>query len=144
MLLLKCCTQYASKLGKISSGHRTGKGHSSFQPQRKAMWKDIQATTHLHSSHTLAKEKKVKSFSHVWLFATPWTVAYHVPPSMGFPGKNTGVGCHFLLQEIFRNQGLNPGLPHCRQTLYHLRHQGSAQNSPIQASTVHAPWISRC
>ena len=42
-----------------------------------------------------------------------------------FPGKNTGVGCHFLLQEIFLTQGLNPGLPHCRQTLYHLSHQGS-------------------
>ena len=33
------------------------------------------------------------------------------------PGKNTGVGCHFLLQGIFPTQGLNPGLPHCRQTL---------------------------
>ena len=39
----------------------------------------------------------------------------------GFPGKNTGVGCHFL-QEIFPTQGLNPGLPHCRQTLYYLSH----------------------
>ena len=36
------------------------------------------------------------------------------------PGKNTGVGCRFLLQGIFPTQGLNPGLPHCRQTLYHL------------------------
>ena len=42
-----------------------------------------------------------------------------------FPGKNTGVGCHFLLQEIFLTLELNPGLPHCRQTLYHLTHQGS-------------------
>ena len=42
-----------------------------------------------------------------------------------FLGKNTGVGCHFLLQEIFPTQGLNPGLPHCRQMLYHLSHQGS-------------------
>ena len=42
-----------------------------------------------------------------------------------FPGKNTGVGCHFLLQEIFPTQGLNPGLPHCRQTLYRLSQQGS-------------------
>ena len=42
-----------------------------------------------------------------------------------FPGKNTGVGCHFLLQEIFPTQGLNPGLPHRRQMLYHLSHQGS-------------------
>ena len=37
MMLLKCCTQYASKFGKLSSGHRTGKGQFSFQSQRKAM-----------------------------------------------------------------------------------------------------------
>jgi len=35
------------------------------------------------------------------------------------------VGCHALLQEIFLTQGLNPGLLHCRQILYHLSHQGS-------------------
>ena len=39
--------------------------------------------------------------------------------------KNTGVGCHFLLQGIFLTQGLNPGLLHCRQILFHLSHQGS-------------------
>ena len=39
--------------------------------------------------------------------------------------KNTGVVCHALLQGIFPTQGLNPGLPHCRQILYHLSHQGS-------------------
>ena len=43
-----------------------------------------------------------------------------------YPGKNTGVGCHALLQGIFPNQGLNPGLLHCRQILYHLSHQGSS------------------
>ena len=43
----------------------------------------------------------------------------------GFPGKNSGVGCHFLLQGIFHTQGLNPGLPHCRQMLYPLSHKGS-------------------
>ena len=42
-----------------------------------------------------------------------------------FPGKSTGVDCHFLLQGIFWTQGLNPGLSHCRQMLYHLSHQGS-------------------
>ena len=116
---------------------------------------------------------KVKLLSLVQLFATPWTAAYQVPPSMGFsrqefwsglpfpsprhesekwklsrsvvsdsswphglqptrflhpcgfPGKSTGVGCHCLLQEIFPTQGLNQGLPHCRQTLYCLSHQGS-------------------
>ena len=42
-----------------------------------------------------------------------------------FPGKSTGVGCHFLLQGIFPTQGSNPGLPHYRQTLYLPSHQGS-------------------
>ena len=42
-----------------------------------------------------------------------------------FPDKNTGVGCHFLLQGNFPTQGSNPGLPHYRQTLYHLSHKGS-------------------
>ena len=41
------------------------------------------------------------------------------------PGKNTGLGCHALLQGIFPTQGSNPGLPHCRWILYHLSHQGS-------------------
>ena len=41
------------------------------------------------------------------------------------PGKNIGVGCCFLLQVIFPTQGSNPGLPHCRQILYHLSHRGS-------------------
>ena len=41
------------------------------------------------------------------------------------PDKNTGVGCHALLQRIFPIQGLNPGLLCCRQILYHLNHQGS-------------------
>ena len=53
MMLCKCCTQYASKFGKLSSGHRTGKGQFSFQSQRKAMPKNAQATAQLHSSHTL-------------------------------------------------------------------------------------------
>ena len=44
------------------------------------------------------------------------------------PGKNTVVGCHFLLQEIFPTQGLNPGLPYCRQLLYHLSQQGKCFN----------------
>ena len=45
-------------------------------------------------------------------------------------GKNTGVGCHALLQGIFPIQGSNPGLPHCRQILYCLSHQGSPRFPP--------------
>ena len=54
-MLWKCCTQYASKFGKLNSGHRTGKGQFSFQSQRKAMPKNAQTTAQLHSSHTLVK-----------------------------------------------------------------------------------------
>ena len=46
-----------------------------------------------------------------------------------FPGKSTGVGCHFLLQGIFPTQGSNPGLPRWRQMLYHLSYQGSPSHS---------------
>ena len=55
MVLWKCCTQYARKLGKLSSGHRSGKGQFSFQSQRKAMPKNDQTATQLHSSHMLVK-----------------------------------------------------------------------------------------
>ena len=44
---------YASKFGKLSSGHRTGKGQFSFQSQRKAMPKNAVTTAQLHSSHML-------------------------------------------------------------------------------------------
>ena len=68
---------------------------------------------------------KVKSLSHVWLFATPWTVAYHAPPSLGLSRQEYWSGLPFPSPEIFPTQGSNPGLPHCRQTLYRLSHQGS-------------------
>ena len=41
------------------------------------------------------------------------------------PVKNTRVGCHALLQGLFPTQGSKPGVPCCRQILYHLSHQGS-------------------
>ena len=53
--VVKVCTQYASKFRKLISGHRTGKGHFSFQSQRKAMPKNAQTTTQLHLSHRLIK-----------------------------------------------------------------------------------------
>ena len=68
-------------------------------------------------------------FSHIRLFETQWTFAHQALLSMGFSSKSTGVGCHFLLQGIFPTQGSNPGLPHYRQTLYRLSHQGSLRNS---------------
>ena len=56
----------------------------------------------------------------------PWTVGLPGSSVHGdSPGKNTGVGCHALLQGIFPTQGLNSGLLHCGQILYCLSHQGS-------------------
>ena len=46
------------------------------------------------------------------------------------------MGCHFLLHEILPTQGSNPGLPHCRQMLYRLSHQGSLQFSSVVQSCL--------
>ena len=48
-----------------------------------------------------------------------------------FPGKDIGVGCHFLLQGIFPTQGWSPGLLHCRQIIYQLSYKGSLSCSYI-------------
>ena len=66
---------------------------------------------------------KSESCSVVSNSTTPWTtqsVEYSRPEY-----KNTRVGSYSLLQGIVPTQGLNPGLPHCRQILYQLSHQGS-------------------
>ena len=56
-----------------------------------------------------------------------------------FPGNSTEVDCHFLLQGIFPTQGSNPGLPHCRQMLYRLSHQGSPITKEIVSKTTIGP-----
>ena len=52
---------------------------------------------------------------HPWGLYSPWNS----------PGQNTGVGSQSLIQEIFPTQGSNPGLQHCRQSLYQLSPKGS-------------------
>ena len=74
-MLWKCCTQYTSKFGGLSSGHRTGKGQFSFQSQRKAMPKNAQTTAQLHSSHTLVKQ--CSKFSKPG-FNSMWTVNFQM------------------------------------------------------------------
>jgi len=58
------------------------------------------------------------------LTATAWTVA-HQAPVHGFSRQEYWSGLPFFLQGIFPTQELSPGLPHCRQILYRLSHQGS-------------------
>ena len=54
-MLLKSCTQYVSKFGKLSSGHRAGKGQFSSQPQRRTVPKNVHTTIHLYSLHMLVR-----------------------------------------------------------------------------------------
>ena len=74
-MMLKCLTQYSSKFGKLSSSCRTGKGQFSFQSQRKAMSKNVQTTTQLYLSHTLAKQ--CSKFSKPG-FNSTWTVNFQI------------------------------------------------------------------
>ena len=71
-MLWKCFTQYASKFGKLSSGHGTGKGQFSFQSLRKALPKDAQTTTQFHM---LAK--KCSKFSKLG-FNSTWTMKFQI------------------------------------------------------------------
>ena len=114
MMLSKCCTQYVNKSGR-PSGHSTGKVQSSSQFPRRVVLKNVQIIGQLHSSPKLVKKKQV--LSRVRLCSSmdcspPGSSVHGI-----FPGKNTRVGCHFLLQGIFLTQGSKPGLLHSRQTL---------------------------
>ena len=62
---------------------------------------------------------------------TAWLQPARLLCPWNFPGKNTRVGCHALLQRIFPPQGSNPGLLHCRQILYPLNHHGSPNHQWI-------------
>ena len=54
---------------------------------------------------------KVKSLSHVWLFSTPWTVAYQAPPSMGFSRQEYWSGVPFSSPRNLPDPRIEPGSP---------------------------------
>ena len=85
-------------------------------------------------------EKGIAMHSSVLAWKIPWTEEPGELQSTGsqrvrrdcpwdFPGKNTGVSGHFLLQGIFPTQGPNPRLLHGMQILYRLSHQGSTEHA---------------
>ena len=82
---------------KLSNGHRTGKGQFSFQSQRKAMPKNVRS--------------EVKSLSRLRLFATPWTVTFQAPLSMGFSRQEYWSGLPFPSPGDLPNPGIEPGSP---------------------------------
>ena len=70
-------------------------------------------------------EGVLSRFSRARLFVTLWTVTRQAPPSVGSPGKNTGAGCHALLQGIFPTRALNTRLLHWQTDSLPLGHLGS-------------------
>ena len=74
-MLLECCTQYASKFRKLSSGHRVGKCQFSFQSQRRTMPKNVQTTAQLYSFHMLVR---LCSKSFKLGFSITWTENFQV------------------------------------------------------------------
>ena len=116
--------EFWSELPLLSPGDRP---HPGIEPESPALQVDSSPSeppgkpkVHPDSAATrnpLERKEKVKTLSHVQFFTTPWTVPARLLHPWDSPGKNPGVGCHFLLQGIFPTQGSNPGLPHCRQML---------------------------
>ena len=68
---------------------------------------------------------KVKSLSCVRLYVTTWTAAFQAPPLMGFSRQEYWSGLPFPSPEDIPDPGIDPGLRHCRQMVYHLSHQRS-------------------
>ena len=91
----------------LGAGRSPGEGHGNplqysclENPMNRGAWQ----------LQSIGSQVKVKSFSRVRIFATPWTPTRLLPP-WDSSGKSTGVGCHFLLRGIFPTQGLNPVSP---------------------------------
>ena len=73
--------------------------YRSWDPKRLGKWREK-----VNLSLVLKGVKWSEVAQCVQLFEIPWTVAYQDPQSMGFPVKNTGVGCHFGCKGILKNQ----------------------------------------
>ena len=88
------------------------------------------------SNQSVPKESESRSI----VFDSLWAHGRLLHP-WDFPGMDTGMDCHFLLQGIFLTQGSNLGLPHCRHTLYHLSHQGSPSETETHSVVSNSLWL---
>ena len=93
----------------------------------------IQKSDWLYSLQVKIHAWMLSCFSHVWLFATLWTVAHQALLSWDSLGKNTRVSYHFLLQGIFPTQGSNPHLLHLM--LYTVREKQDLELTVAQNIT---------
>ena len=84
-----------------------------------------------HSPGLGRKAAVIQSLSHIQLYATPWTVAFQAPLSMGFPRQEYRSGLPFPSPGDLPNPGIEPVLLHCRWILLSLSHQGSPPRKVI-------------
>ena len=103
------------------------------------------STLYFSSFRTIQSVKVKVSDIRSWLCPTlcdPMTVDCHAPLNpQNSPGKNTGVGRHSLLQEIFPTQGQNLGLLYCRQILYCLRYQDLEDKEELDMLSKNVPKV---
>ena len=119
LLLLHYYTQYSEQrhdewphfMHKVSAAERLHKGSATRREGKGQDW---------HAGFCFLSLPNVCVPNHSGVSDSLW-------PHGDSPGKNTGVGCHALLQGIIPTQGSNPGLPHCGWILYRLSHQGNPQ-----------------
>ena len=72
-----------------------------------------------------------------------WTVAHQAPLSTGFPRQEYWSGLPFPSPGVVPNPGTEPSLPHCRQVLYHLSHQGSPDGCDFGETPQLEEWRQR-
>ena len=117
-----------SKINEMKTSSHNSTGDVSWKERIQLYWRSINTiyTIWRRENGKNWTEPKRNIMNHEVTQSCPilWDPMDWSPPG-DFPGKNTGVDYHFLLQGIFPTQESNPGLPHCRQMLYHLSHQGS-------------------
>ena len=107
---------------------KTTRGSCHFLPQRILPTQEL----HSHFLHWLMGSLPLMYYVKVKVAQSCLTLRHHeLYNPRDSPGQNTGVGSLFLLQGIFPTQGSNSGLPHCRQILYQLSHQGSPIHSYV-------------
>ena len=70
---------------------------------------------------------------------TPWTIAHQVHLSMDFPGENTGMGCHFLLQGNLPNPGIKPWSPTLQADSLPVEPQGKPKNTGVLQYSLSLP-----
>ena len=98
---------------------------SSLSKPRGGISETVWTTTIAHLWETAVANNCCSVIKPCLNFATPWTLACQAPQIWGSSSKNTGVGCHFPLQEIFLTQGSNPYPLHWQADSLLMSHQGS-------------------